>query len=94
MIRIIATFPVRPDAVDEFTAKARQLVEASRAESGNVSYELLRARDDATTLTFLETWADDTAIEAHNASAHFTTLIPQLIALTTSDPAIVQYEPA
>ncbi|MDU0347963.1 putative quinol monooxygenase [Actinomyces sp. MRS3W] len=92
MIRIIATFTVRPDAVEEFTAKARELVAASRAEAGNVSYELLRAREDAATLTFLEAWADDAAIEAHNASPHFTTLIPQLIALSTSDPVIVQYE--
>ncbi|SHE24946.1 putative quinol monooxygenase [Actinomyces glycerinitolerans] len=94
MIRIIATFTVRPDAVGEFTAKAHELVEGSRAEPGNISYELLRARDDATTLTFLEAWADDAAIETHNASAHFTTIIPQLIALSTGDPTIVQYEPA
>ncbi|PHP52767.1 putative quinol monooxygenase [Actinomyces ruminis] len=94
MIRIIATFTVRPDAVEEFTAKAIQLVAGSRAEPGNISYELLRARGDATTLTFLEAWADDAAIEAHNNSAHFTTLIPQLIALSDGDPAIVQYEPA
>ncbi|MDO4899711.1 putative quinol monooxygenase [Actinomyces sp.] len=94
MIRIIATFTVRPDAVEEFTAAARQLVEASRAESGNISYELLRARDDASTLTFLEAWADDGAIETHNTSAHFTTIIPQLSALSTGDPTIVQYEPA
>ncbi|SDM67714.1 putative quinol monooxygenase [Actinomyces ruminicola] len=94
MIRIIATFKVRPDAVEEFTAKARELVTGSRAETGNISYELLRARGDAATLTFLEAWADDAAIEAHNNSAHFTTLIPQLIALSDGDPAIVQYEQA
>lgn len=34
MIRIVATFRVRSDAVEEFRALADELVEGSRAEDG------------------------------------------------------------
>lgn len=92
MIRIIATFSVRADAVDQFIARAGELVAASLAEEGNISYELLQARRNRTVLTFLEAWADDAAIEAHNASTHFTALVPALLELCDAEPSIVQYE--
>ena len=47
MIHIVATFHVRPDAVEEFRALAGELVEGSRAEEGNIAYDLCVARDDA-----------------------------------------------
>ena len=81
MIRIIATFRVRSDAVKEFRALAGELVEGSRAEDGNLAYDLCVARDDA-------------AIEAHNASAHFTTLVPRMVDLCAEPPSVVQYTEA
>lgn len=48
MIRIVATFHVRPDAVEEFRALAGELVKGSRAEEGSIAYDLCVARDDAT----------------------------------------------
>jgi quinol monooxygenase YgiN len=33
---------------------------------------------DENELTFIEEWADMAAVDAHNASAHFTTLVPKL----------------
>ena len=49
----------------------RKLVEGSRAESGNVAYELLEDSDDANHLFFLETWASDEALQNHNQTPHF-----------------------
>lgn len=91
MIRIVATFQVRPDAVASFVGTARQLVTASQAEEGNISYELLQARQDPAVLTILEAWADDEAIAAHNASVHFTTLVPVLADLCQVPPSVIQY---
>lgn len=93
MIRIIAAFSVRPESIEEFIATAGTLVAASRAEPGNISYELLHSRQDAGALVLLEAWADDAGVEAHNASHHFTTLVPRLLALSAGDPTITQYEP-
>lgn len=54
MIRIIAAFSVRPESIEEFIATAGTLVAASRAEPGNISYELLHSRQDAGALVLLE----------------------------------------
>ena len=94
MIRIIATFRVRSDAVKEFRSLAGELVEVSRAEDGNLAYDLCVARDDAASFVVLETWHDDAAIEAHNASAHFTTLVPRMVDLCAEPPSVVQYTEA
>ena len=91
MIRIIASFQVRPESVEQFLAMARPLVAASVAEPGNVFYEMLRSRENPAHLTFLEGWADDDAVAAHNASPHFTTLVPQLLEMTEAEPSITQY---
>ena len=91
VIRIVATFRIRPDAVEEFRTLAERLVEGSRAEAGNVTYDLCVARDDAASFVMLEAWRDDAAIEAHNASPHFTTLVPRMVALSAEEPSVVQY---
>lgn len=94
MIRIVATFRVRPDAVEEFRALAVDLVEGSRAEDGNLTYDLCVSRDDTASFVMLETWRDDAAIEAHNASAHFTALVPRMVDLCAEPPSVVQYTEA
>ncbi|AYD90529.1 antibiotic biosynthesis monooxygenase [Actinomyces sp. 2119] len=91
MIHVIATFAVSSDQVDRFIETAQPLVSASRAENGNISYELLRSREEPTRLTFLETWRDDAALQAHSASQHFTTIISRLLLLAEGEPSIVQY---
>lgn len=91
MIRIVAAFHVRPDAIEGFRSLASELVEGSRAEEGSIAYELYVVRDDVASFVVLEAWRDDDAIEAHNASAHFTTLIPRMVGLCTEPPSVVQY---
>ena len=49
------------------------------------------ARDDAASFVVLEVWRDDAAIESHNASAHFTTLVPRMVGLAAEPPSVVQY---
>lgn len=91
MIRIVAVFNVTPGSVEEFVETAQPLVSASRAEGGNITYELLRSREEPTRLAFLETWEDDAAITAHNASQHYTTVVPRLLALTEGEPEVTHY---
>ena len=66
-------------------------MEGSRAEEGNIAYDLCVARDDAASFVVLEVWRDDAAIESHNASAHFTTLVPRMVGLSAEPPSVVQY---
>ena len=81
MIKIVAKRTVRTGQTDRYLALAGELVERSRAEAGNVFYTLNRSTTDPDTFVFLEAWRDQAAVDAHNASEHFTRLVPQLGAL-------------
>ena len=78
MIKIVAKRTVRPDEVSRYLELARELVEKSQAEEGNISYTLNQNLSDPRTFTFLEVWRDQAAIDSHNASEHFTRLVPML----------------
>lgn len=83
MIKIVAKMIVREDAVEKFHALARELVEKSRAEEGNISYSLNQNTADKKVHAFIEIWKDQTAIDNHNKTAHFTEILPKLAELTT-----------
>ena len=78
MIKIIAIMKVKAESVDTFKALAKELVEKSRAEEGNVSYSLNELIGDPATLAFIEIWKDQAAIDIHNATEHFTSILPKL----------------
>ena len=83
MIRILARMTVREDAEAAFMTMGKELVEKSRQEKGNLSYSLNRSLDDPTVFVFVEVWADQAAQDSHNATEHFTTILPKLVELTT-----------
>lgn len=78
MIKIVAKIIVKEEKIKEFQEMARELVEKSQAEEGNVSYTLNQSTQDKCQHAFIEIWKDDEAIEKHNASEHFTTILPKL----------------
>ena len=92
MITIVATFAVPEANRERFVELGRRLVAGSLAEVGNVSYQFVVSREDAGVFAFVEGWADAAAIDSHNASEHFTTLIPRLVELSDEAPVITQYE--
>ncbi|MBQ9057755.1 MAG: antibiotic biosynthesis monooxygenase [Atopobiaceae bacterium] len=77
MIKIVARFVVKEDLVDKATKIALELVEKSRAEAGNVEYSFNRCLNEQNVYAMLEIWRDREALDSHNASEHFTTLLPQ-----------------
>lgn len=91
MIKIICTLNVKPDKVEEFKDAAQKVVEGSRAEAGNVSYAFNQGIDDETSFAFVEVWADQEALDAHDASEHFTAFVPVMGRLSVGDPFIGQY---
>ena len=78
MIKIVAKNYVKPECVQTFKDTAKELIEKSRAEEGNIFYTLNASINDPNTLVFIENWKDQAAIEAHNQSAHFTGIVPKL----------------
>ena len=77
-VKIVAQFSVKPEYVEQFAATAKELVLASQAEEGNISYTLNKCAEDPSTFTFIEVWKSREAIDVHNASEHFQKFVPLL----------------
>ncbi len=78
MIRINAFFQVNEGATEQFLAVVNPLVAESQKEAGCIAYDLFASTSRPDVYMMCETWADQAAVDAHNASAHFTTAISAL----------------
>ena len=92
MIKIVAKQTVQEGKAEEFLATAKELIEKSRAEAGNVFYTLNQSRIDPNQLVFIECWKDEDAIAAHNAAEHFNRFLPMLGALCEGEPSIEVFD--
>lgn len=81
MIKIIAKQVIKKECLDKYHALADELVQASRKEEGCIAYSSNQSVEDERVHCFLETWRDQAAIDAHNATEHFTRIVPQLAGL-------------
>lgn len=78
MIRINAFFQVNEGANEKFLEAIKPLVEESQKEAGCIAYDLFASSTRPDVFMMCETWADAAAVEAHDASAHFTSIVPAL----------------
>lgn len=88
MLKIVATFIVKEDKVEEFKKYAAELTAETRKEEGNISYQLLQNANDSEILIFVEEWENQEAIDKHNNSKHFVGLLPKLTENLKEDPII------
>ena len=91
MIRIVASGVVRDGCRTEFLRLAERLVAASRAEAGNVSLRAVCVGRCTERVAFLEEWKDEAAVEAHNATPHFTEICPALGAFLKEPMQVTTY---
>lgn len=82
---------VKADEIDTFKNTAKEIVEKSQAEAGNISYTLNQSINDAQDFAMIEIWKDQAAIDEHNASEHFTRILPQIGVLCETSPSIFLY---
>ncbi|RSD28445.1 putative quinol monooxygenase [Mesobacillus subterraneus] len=71
MIIIHAGFKVKPESEQEFLKEIKPLIEASRAEEENISYDLMKDSEKAGVYTMVELWKDMDAVKFHNQTDHF-----------------------
>ena len=71
MITIIAKCTAKIGAEERLKELALELVNESRRESGNVSYDFYENLSSPSKFTFIECWESEKAIDSHNASSHF-----------------------
>ena len=92
MIYIVAKQTIDPAKIEQYRALAQELVEASRKEEGNISYVNVQSTEDPRVHTFIECWKDEEAIKIHNATEHFTRIIPQLGELFAGEEEVKLYQ--
>ena len=63
---------------ENFIRTAKELIEKSRAEEGNISYGLYEDVENLNVLTFIEEWKDMDAISFHNSTEYFKRIVPML----------------
>lgn len=72
MIVVIAALTAKEGREAEFEQVFLRMTDAVRAnEPGNSLYQLARSRDEPRGYRVFEAYADDAALEAHRASAHY-----------------------
>ncbi|MDO6387727.1 putative quinol monooxygenase [Uliginosibacterium sp. 31-12] len=77
-ITIFATVEAKSDVSNAVEAALRAMIEPTRAEPGCLHYALFASQEAAGTFHLLETYADDAALAAHHASAHFAALVESI----------------
>lgn len=70
MIYLIATLEIKPGSLPEIMAAVTPCIEATRKETGCISYDLVHSLTDENTLMFIERWKDKAALDAHFQEPH------------------------
>lgn len=92
MINIVAKNIVKGGKIEEFKALALKLIKESRKEEGCIEYNLYEDIKNSNILTFIEKWKDEEAINLHNKSEHFTSIVPKLGELLKADSDVALYK--
>ncbi|MBN8203637.1 MULTISPECIES: putative quinol monooxygenase [Bacillaceae] len=92
MIIIHAGFQVQTDKENDFLAEIRPLIEASRAEEGNISYDLVKDTEKAGSYTMMELWKDMDAVKFHNQTEHFTSFTAKAPQYFSAPPQVKVYD--
>ncbi len=71
MIIIHASIRINPAKNEEFLQEVEGLLAASRAEEGNVSYDLFQEAGKEHSYLMVEVWKSPEAVDLHNKSSHF-----------------------
>lgn len=72
-LKIVATIVVKAEFQSELEKVFHTVVDETRKEAGNVSYDLHQDVKNPLKYTILEVWKSQDAIDSHNESAHFKT---------------------
>lgn len=70
-LKIIAVITVKPEYAEELLSAMQNVVNATRKEDGNISYDLHQNINNPVEYTLIEVWKSEQAIDFHNASEHF-----------------------
>lgn len=91
VIGIIAKGTFKSECVETFLRLAQEMVLKTRQEPGCTSYQLCQDVSNSNAFAFVETWLDLAAIEEHNHSPHFISIVPLFADLLTEPMKVELY---
>ena len=77
-VRVVARDHLKPECKEEAFKLLKELIEATRKEEGNISYQYCQDVNDPYYFAMIECWETEEALQAHLKSEHFTRIIPKL----------------
>jgi quinol monooxygenase YgiN len=77
-VKIVAVLEAKPGREAELESLLRGMLAPSRAEDGNLRYDLWRDPQDANRFILDELYTDDAAITSHRATPHFRHYLSQI----------------
>ena len=84
MIVVVATFRIRPGALEPFVDAAYALIDAARREPGCLYYDLHASVTDPDRMMCYEQWHDRAAFDRHSATPHMTAFVDSINDLVLS----------
>lgn len=88
---IVARVEVLNGKEQEFINVAEALIQGTRTEEGNISYNLYQCPSNPASFLFYEEYQDQQAMDAHAASAHFNTFAKAIGSMLASDLKIESF---
>ena len=76
---VIAQYRARAGEADRVAAALREMVAPTRAEPGNLDYQVFRDPADPSLFVLFERYADSGAFDAHRAAPHFATWLAGVV---------------
>ncbi len=90
-LRVVAHFRAQEGKGADLGEVLQGLIEPTRAEPGNISYELLASLDDDRNFTFVEEYQDNDALDAHFKTPHIEAALARLPELLDSELDLRKY---
>lgn len=90
-LHVIAHIRARSEHIDAVREVLQGYVAPTRAEAGCFVYDLYQDQADPAHFTFVESWLDAAALEAHSRSPHITAGRERLRGLTAAPNEVVRY---
>lgn len=84
-LRVVAHLRAQEGKGAQLGEALKGLIEPTRAEPGNISYELLASLDDDRNYTFVEEYVDGDALDAHMGTPHVQAAIAAMPELVEGD---------
>ncbi|CAM3846190.1 putative quinol monooxygenase [Mesobacillus zeae] len=92
MVIIHAHIDVKEEFRSDFLQLARMVMQGSKAEEGNISYQLYEDTDNPAQFVILEEWKDLRSIKHHEEAPHFKAFIEESCEMLSRKPVIKRYE--